>query len=166
MIEQWYQADTRGQLQPVPRMSTTLACVEAPRQVAVWKQVPNAHCKEEEEWRRRNSEDAPMPVAWLGGDIVDEVFLRSTTGQNTGGVNLGEWGWHYAVTDSNGSSTPPDGRGKCGRAPHILHDAVTHLLPTTYLRSKPSPHKRWARAHHLCRPPTHDRDRGGRRGRI
>jgi hypothetical protein len=99
MIEQWYQADTRGQLQPVPRMSTTLACVEAPRQVAVWKQVPNAHCKEEEEWRRRNSEDAPMPVSWLGGDIVDEVFLRSTTGQNTGGVNLGEWGWHYAVTD-------------------------------------------------------------------
>ena len=99
MIEQWYQADTRGQLQRVPGLPTSLACVEDPKQVAVWTQIRPTHCKEEEEWRRRNTEDAPTPVTWLGGVTVDEVFLRSTTGQNTGGVNLGNWGWHYAVTD-------------------------------------------------------------------
>ena len=74
-IEQWYQADKRGQLQRVSCLPAPLTCVEDPRQVAVWTQVPTAHCKEEEEWRRRNTEDAPMPVIWLGGDVVDEVFL-------------------------------------------------------------------------------------------
>ena len=78
-VQTWYAVGPTNHMTKCEQRTVVHTDLTDASHVHVWSHTSLAHCKEEADWRARNSEQAPTSITWFGGPAVDFGFLDSPT---------------------------------------------------------------------------------------